>query len=157
ARLGREGRRLSPLALSHRGRERRNLLPIPGPAATLPAGGRVLPRSVSQRTAAAGVRSVVDARRAGGARLRAARHRTARRTASTLTTLGHLLSRLAVPRRLLAAVVALAAAVTPSFGVTLDVVERQLPNGLHVLVHPDHSAPVVSSYIFYRSGSRNEK
>jgi predicted Zn-dependent peptidase len=26
-----------------------------------------------------------------------------------------------------------------------------------VLVHPDHSAPVVSSYIFFRTGSRNEE
>ena len=24
-------------------------------------------------------------------------------------------------------------------------------------MHPDHSAPVVSSYIFFRSGSRNEQ
>jgi predicted Zn-dependent peptidase len=36
------------------------------------------------------------------------------------------------------------------------VVAETLANGLRVLVHEDHSAPVVSSYIFYRSGSRNE-
>ena len=39
---------------------------------------------------------------------------------------------------------------------SLPVVTRTLSNGLLVLVHEDHSAPVVSSYVFYRSGSRNE-
>src|SRR5947208_2060248 len=38
----------------------------------------------------------------------------------------------------------------------LPVVARTLPNGLRVLVHEDHSAPVVSSYVFYHVGSRNE-
>jgi predicted Zn-dependent peptidase len=38
----------------------------------------------------------------------------------------------------------------------LPVVERTLGNGLRVLLHEDHSAPVISSYIFFRSGSRNE-
>jgi predicted Zn-dependent peptidase len=37
------------------------------------------------------------------------------------------------------------------------VAEHTLPNGLRVLLHEDHSAPVISSYIFYRSGSRNEQ
>ena len=37
-------------------------------------------------------------------------------------------------------------------------VERtKLANGLTVLVHEDQSAPVVSVYLFYRSGSRNER
>jgi len=40
--------------------------------------------------------------------------------------------------------------------VTLPVVERTLPNGLLVLIHEDHSLPVISSYVFFRSGSRNE-
>ncbi len=40
--------------------------------------------------------------------------------------------------------------------VDLAVVERTLPNGLEVLIHPDRSLPVVSSYVFYRAGSRNE-
>ena len=35
-------------------------------------------------------------------------------------------------------------------------VARTLPNGLRVIVHEDHSAPVVSSYVFYHVGSRNE-
>ncbi|HJQ74936.1 MAG TPA: pitrilysin family protein [Gaiellaceae bacterium] len=38
----------------------------------------------------------------------------------------------------------------------LRVVDDRLANGLRVLLHEDHSAPVVSSYVFYRSGSRNE-
>jgi zinc protease len=32
-----------------------------------------------------------------------------------------------------------------------------LGNGLEVLVHEDHSAPIVSTYVFYRTGSRNEE
>jgi len=61
-----------------------------------------------------------------------------------------------VPRRLLVLLVALALAPGAARGVTLPVVERTLGNGLRVLVSEDHSAPVVSSYVFYRSGSRNE-
>ncbi len=53
-----------------------------------------------------------------------------------------LLALLALPRGVLA--------------IELAVVAETLPNGLRVLLHEDHSAPVVSSHIFYRSGSRNE-
>ncbi|MGH7895406.1 MAG: M16 family metallopeptidase [Candidatus Binatia bacterium] len=64
-------------------------------------------------------------------------------------------------RRLLLVAAAVLAALTglvPSRagGVTLPVETRTLRNGLRVLVHPDHSAPVVSSYVFFRTGSRNE-
>lgn len=38
-----------------------------------------------------------------------------------------------------------------------DVQYRVLPNGLEVLVQEDHSAPLVSSYIWYRVGLRNER
>jgi zinc protease len=62
-----------------------------------------------------------------------------------------------VPRRLLVALAALAVAARGGGALELPVVETTLPNGLRILVHEDHSAPVVSSYIFYRSGSRNEK
>ncbi len=41
--------------------------------------------------------------------------------------------------------------------VALDVQRTKLANGLTVLVHEDRSAPVVSTYLFYRSGSRNER
>ena len=36
------------------------------------------------------------------------------------------------------------------------VVDQTLPNGLRVIVHEDHSAPAISSYVFFRAGSRNE-
>jgi predicted Zn-dependent peptidase len=60
-----------------------------------------------------------------------------------------------VPRRRLFWLV-LAFVPAAASAVELPVVARTLPNGLRVLVHPDHSAPVVSSYVFYRAGSRNE-
>ena len=41
--------------------------------------------------------------------------------------------------------------------IELPVVAETLPNGLRVLLHEDHSLPVISSYVFYRSGSRNER
>jgi predicted Zn-dependent peptidase len=59
-----------------------------------------------------------------------------------------------LPLVLLAAVVAAAPATAPALD--LPVATRTLANGLRVLVHEDRSAPVVSSYIFFRSGSRNE-
>lgn len=61
-----------------------------------------------------------------------------------------------MPRRLLA-LLALSALAPAANALTLPVVTRDLPNGLRILVHEDHSAPVVSSYIFFRTGSRNEK
>jgi predicted Zn-dependent peptidase len=60
-------------------------------------------------------------------------------------------------RRLFILLAALAGLPRTAAPLELPVVERVLGNGLRVLVHPDHSAPVVSSYIFFRSGSRNEK
>ena len=59
-------------------------------------------------------------------------------------------------RRLLVLVAMLAGVVRSAPAVELPVEARTLQNGLRVLVHEDHSAPVISSYIFYRSGSRNE-
>src|SRR5262245_29751419 len=41
--------------------------------------------------------------------------------------------------------------------VTPPVESHTLRNGLRVLVHPDHSAPVLSSYVFFHTGSRNER
>jgi predicted Zn-dependent peptidase len=52
------------------------------------------------------------------------------------------------------AALALTAATAPAL--ELPVAEKTLSNGLRVLVHTDRSAPVISSYVFYRSGSRNE-
>jgi zinc protease len=63
-----------------------------------------------------------------------------------------------VPRRLLLPLLALLAAGFPhtAASVTLPVEAFTLPNGLRVLVHEDHSSPVISSYVYYRAGSRNE-
>jgi predicted Zn-dependent peptidase len=36
-------------------------------------------------------------------------------------------------------------------------VEYDLPNGLHVILHPNHAAPVVSTYVLYHVGSKNER
>ena len=35
--------------------------------------------------------------------------------------------------------------------------EYDLPNGLHVILHPNRTAPVVSSYLLYHVGSKNER
>ncbi len=60
-------------------------------------------------------------------------------------------------RRAFLAVLAVAAlAARPASALTLPVESTTLKNGLRVLVHPDHSAPVVSSYVFFHAGSRNE-
>ncbi len=44
----------------------------------------------------------------------------------------------------------------PAGAETDGVQQRTLPNGLEVLVQEDHSAPLVSSYIWYRVGIRHE-
>lgn len=54
-------------------------------------------------------------------------------------------------------VLLLATGAARAASVQLPVETTTLRNGLKVLVHEDHSAPVVSSYIFYRCGSRNER
>ena len=50
-----------------------------------------------------------------------------------------------------------AALFRPVTALEIPVVEYELSNGLQLLVHEDHQAPVVASYIFYRSGSGNEQ
>ncbi|MEM9161265.1 MAG: pitrilysin family protein [Verrucomicrobiota bacterium] len=39
----------------------------------------------------------------------------------------------------------------------IDFVEFELPNGLHVILHANDEAPVVSSYILYHVGSKDER
>ena len=41
--------------------------------------------------------------------------------------------------------------------VNIKFVEYDLPNGLHVILHEDHSAPIVSQVMAYHVGSKNEK
>jgi predicted Zn-dependent peptidase len=36
-------------------------------------------------------------------------------------------------------------------------VEYDLPNGLHVILHENHAAPVVASYVLYHVGAKNER
>jgi predicted Zn-dependent peptidase len=51
----------------------------------------------------------------------------------------------------------LAGAPSPAVALEIPVTARTLGNGLRVLVHPDHSLPILSLYVFYRVGSRNER
>ncbi len=41
--------------------------------------------------------------------------------------------------------------------VNIKFVEYDLPNGLHVILHEDHSVPIVSQVMTYHVGSKNEK
>ncbi len=41
--------------------------------------------------------------------------------------------------------------------VNISFVEYDLPNGLHVILHEDHSAPIVSQVMAYHVGSKNEQ
>ena len=39
----------------------------------------------------------------------------------------------------------------------IDFVEYELPNGLHVILHEDHSTPIVAVSVMYHVGSKNER
>lgn len=39
----------------------------------------------------------------------------------------------------------------------IQYVEYDLPNGLHVILHQNHAVPVVSTYVLYHVGSKNER
>ena len=39
----------------------------------------------------------------------------------------------------------------------IDFIEYDLPNGLHVILHEDHSTPVAAVTLMYHVGSKNEK
>ena len=56
----------------------------------------------------------------------------------------------------LALVLCLGAAVPVRAG-RIEFTEYDLPNGLHVILAPDHTVPVVSSYVLYHVGSKNER
>ena len=60
------------------------------------------------------------------------------------------------PRRAVVAVVAaLFCGLMPAgvFAKRVEFTEYDLPNGLHVILSPDHTVPVVSSYVLYHVGS----
>jgi predicted Zn-dependent peptidase len=39
----------------------------------------------------------------------------------------------------------------------VEFLEYNLPNGLHVILHQNRSAPVIATYVLYRVGSKNER
>jgi zinc protease len=39
----------------------------------------------------------------------------------------------------------------------IQYVEYDLPNGLHVILHENHAVPVISTYVLYKVGSKNER
>lgn len=39
----------------------------------------------------------------------------------------------------------------------IDFIEYELPNGLHVILHQNKTAPVISTYLLYHVGSKNER
>ncbi len=45
----------------------------------------------------------------------------------------------------------------PSQGAEIKFKEFKLPNGLHVIVHEDHSVPIVAVSVMYHVGSKNEQ
>src|SRR3954469_19866020 len=61
-----------------------------------------------------------------------------------------------LPKKLLgaAAILLMAAA---GHAQKVDFTEYDLPNGLHVILHQDKSAPVVAVSVFYHVGSKNEQ
>jgi predicted Zn-dependent peptidase len=60
-------------------------------------------------------------------------------------------------RRLVLVLVVLLARTAPMAAVDIPAESFTLDNGMRLLVHVDRSAPVISSYIFFRVGSRNER
>ncbi len=48
-------------------------------------------------------------------------------------------------------------ALVPARAGRIDFTEYDLPNGLHVILAPDHTVPVVASYVLYHVGSKNER
>ena len=60
-------------------------------------------------------------------------------------------------KTLAAFLMVVAATMMVSAQVDIKFVEYNLPNGLHVILHEDHSTPIVSQVMAYHVGSKNEK
>jgi zinc protease len=60
-------------------------------------------------------------------------------------------------KRLISFVLFLSIALTAAFGQNIKFVEYTLPNGLHVILHEDHTTPIVAVSVMYHVGSKNEK
>ena len=52
---------------------------------------------------------------------------------------------------------AAASTLSAAEGVRIAFTEYDLPNGLHVILAPEHSSPVFASYVLYHVGSKNER
>jgi len=39
----------------------------------------------------------------------------------------------------------------------IEFTEYDLPNGMHVILHQNHTAPVIATYVLYKVGSKNER
>lgn len=61
-----------------------------------------------------------------------------------------------VKKLLFIALSALTLSGTQAIAQKVDFTEYNLPNGLHVILHQDHTAPVVAVTVMYHVGSRNE-
>lgn len=61
-----------------------------------------------------------------------------------------------VKKLLFIALSALTLSGTQALAQKVDFTEYNLPNGLHVILHQDHTAPVVAVTVMYHVGSRNE-
>ncbi len=59
-------------------------------------------------------------------------------------------------KRILLASLLLAGAAVPSRAQNIKFTEYDLPNGLHVILHEDHSTPIVATSVMYHVGSKNE-
>ena len=60
-------------------------------------------------------------------------------------------------KRLISFVLFLSVALTAAFGQNIKFVEYTMPNGLHVILHEDHTTPIVAVSVMYHVGSKNEK
>jgi len=60
-------------------------------------------------------------------------------------------------KRLISIVLFLSLALTAVFGQNIKFVEYTMPNGLHVILHEDHTTPIVAVSVMYHVGSKNEK
>ncbi len=60
-------------------------------------------------------------------------------------------------QRLISFVLFLSLSVSAAHGQNIKFVEYTMPNGLHVILHEDHTTPIVAVSVMYHVGSKNEK
>lgn len=60
-------------------------------------------------------------------------------------------------KRAISFVLFLCLSLSAAWGQNIKFVEYTLPNGLHVILHEDHSTPIVAVSVMYHVGSKNEK